>query len=72
MSLATAIPSGTAAIPVEHAAARRTFLSKVLVFVRRQPLGTLGLVLVVVTVAVLTNLVVDLLYVWLDPRIRLN
>ena len=28
--------------------------------------------MLVVTVAVLTNLAVDLLYVWLDPRIRLN
>ena len=33
---------------------------------------TQALVMVVVTFAVLTNLVVDLLYVWLDPRIRLN
>jgi len=48
MSLASAIPTGTAAIHVEHAPARRTFLRKALVFVRRQPLGTLGLVLVVV------------------------
>jgi len=46
MSLATAIPSGTAAIPVEHATVRRTFISKAIVFARRQPLGTLGLVLV--------------------------
>jgi len=33
---------------------------------------TQALVMLVATVAVLTNLVVDLLYVWLDPRIRLN
>src|SRR4029079_8228730 len=32
---------------------------------------TQALVMVVVTFAVLTNLVVDLAYVWLDPRIRL-
>src|SRR6059058_85432 len=30
-----------------------------------------SLVMVVVTIAVLSNLVVDLLYAWLDPRIRL-
>ncbi len=46
MSVATAISSGTAAIPVEHATAQRTFLGKAIVFARRQPLGTLGLVLV--------------------------
>ena len=46
MSVATAISSGTAAIPVEHASAQRTFLGKAIVFARRQPLGTLGLVLV--------------------------
>ena len=33
---------------------------------------TQALVMSVVTIAVLTNLVVDLVYVWLDPRIRLN
>jgi peptide/nickel transport system permease protein len=33
---------------------------------------TQALVMVVVTVAVLTNLLVDLLYVWLDPRVRLS
>ena len=32
---------------------------------------TQALVMVVVTIAVLTNLVVDLFYAWLDPRIRL-
>ena len=32
---------------------------------------TQALVMFVVTVAVLSNLVVDLLYAWLDPRIRL-
>src|SRR6266403_1449446 len=32
---------------------------------------TQALVMVVVTIAVLSNLVVDLLYAWLDPRIRL-
>jgi peptide/nickel transport system permease protein len=32
---------------------------------------TQGLVMLVVTIAVLSNLVVDLLYAWLDPRIRL-
>ena len=32
---------------------------------------TQALVMLVVTVAVLTNLAVDLLYAWLDPRIRL-
>lgn len=47
MPLATALPTGTAALPVEHAP-RRTFLGKTIVFVRRQPLGTLGLVLVLV------------------------
>ncbi len=31
---------------------------------------TQALVMLVVTVFVLTNLVVDLLYAWLDPRIR--
>jgi peptide/nickel transport system permease protein len=46
MSLASAIPTGTAAVRVEHAPARRTLLSRTIVFVRRQPLGTLGLVLV--------------------------
>jgi peptide/nickel transport system permease protein len=33
---------------------------------------TQALVMLVVTIAILTNLVVDLLYAWLDPRIRLN
>jgi peptide/nickel transport system permease protein len=33
---------------------------------------TQALVMVVVTIAVVTNLMVDLLYAWLDPRIRLN
>lgn len=33
---------------------------------------TQALVMVVVTIAVVTNLLVDLLYAWLDPRIRLN
>jgi len=33
---------------------------------------TQGLVLLVVTIAVLCNLIVDLLYAWLDPRIRLS
>jgi peptide/nickel transport system permease protein len=33
---------------------------------------TQALVMVVVTIAVLSNLVVDLLYAWLDPRIRLR
>jgi len=33
---------------------------------------TQALVMVVVTIAILTNLVVDLFYAWLDPRIRLN
>src|SRR5437763_248120 len=32
---------------------------------------TQALVMVVVTIAVLSNLVVDLLYAWFDPRIRL-
>ena len=32
---------------------------------------TQALVMLVVTIAVLSNLVVDLLYAWLDPRIRL-
>ncbi len=32
---------------------------------------TQALVMVTVTIAVLSNLVVDLLYAWLDPRIRL-
>jgi peptide/nickel transport system permease protein len=31
---------------------------------------TQALTMLVVTVFVLTNLVVDLLYAWLDPRIR--
>jgi peptide/nickel transport system permease protein len=31
---------------------------------------TQGIVMLIVTVFVLTNLVVDLLYAWLDPRIR--
>jgi peptide/nickel transport system permease protein len=48
MSLATTIPSGTAAIPVENVATKRTFLMKSIAFVRRQPLGTLGLVLVLI------------------------
>lgn len=33
---------------------------------------TQGLVLLVVTIAVFSNLAVDLLYAWLDPRIRLS
>ncbi len=33
---------------------------------------TQALVMVVVTIAVLTNLFVDLMYAWFDPRIRLN
>jgi peptide/nickel transport system permease protein len=33
---------------------------------------TQALVMVVVTIAIMTNLVVDLFYAWLDPRIRLN
>jgi peptide/nickel transport system permease protein len=33
---------------------------------------TQALVMLVVTIAILTNLVVDLLYAWLDPRIRLT
>ena len=33
---------------------------------------TQALVMVVVTIAVVTNLLVDLFYAWLDPRIRLN
>jgi peptide/nickel transport system permease protein len=33
---------------------------------------TQALVMLVVTIAVLTNLLVDLLYAWLDPRIRLR
>jgi peptide/nickel transport system permease protein len=33
---------------------------------------TQALVMLVVTIAVLSNLVVDLLYAWLDPRIRLS
>jgi peptide/nickel transport system permease protein len=33
---------------------------------------TQALVMVVVTIAILTNLFVDLLYAWLDPRIRLS
>ncbi len=33
---------------------------------------TQALVMVVVTIAILANLVVDLLYAWLDPRIRLK
>jgi peptide/nickel transport system permease protein len=33
---------------------------------------TQALVMLVVTIAVVTNLLVDLLYAWLDPRIRLN
>jgi peptide/nickel transport system permease protein len=32
---------------------------------------TQGLVILTVTIAVLSNLVVDLVYAWLDPRIRL-
>ena len=32
---------------------------------------TQALVMLVVTIAVLSNLVVDLFYAWLDPRIRL-
>jgi ABC-type dipeptide/oligopeptide/nickel transport system permease component len=33
---------------------------------------TQALVMLTVTLAVLSNLVVDLLYAWLDPRIRLK
>jgi len=33
---------------------------------------TQALVMVVVTIFVFTNLVVDILYAWLDPRIRYN
>jgi peptide/nickel transport system permease protein len=33
---------------------------------------TQALVMLTVTVFVLTNLLVDLLYAWLDPRIRFN
>ena len=33
---------------------------------------TQALVMLVVTIAILTNLVVDLFYAWLDPRIRLT
>jgi peptide/nickel transport system permease protein len=33
---------------------------------------TQALVMVVVTIAILSNLVVDLLYAWLDPRISLR
>jgi peptide/nickel transport system permease protein len=33
---------------------------------------TQGLVMLVVAIAILTNLAVDLLYAWLDPRIRLR
>ncbi len=33
---------------------------------------TQALVMLVVTIAILSNLVVDLLYAWLDPRIRLG
>jgi peptide/nickel transport system permease protein len=33
---------------------------------------TQALVMLVVTIAIVTNLLVDLLYAWLDPRIRLN
>jgi len=31
---------------------------------------TQGLVMLIVTIFVLTNLIVDMLYAWLDPRIR--
>ena len=48
MSLATAIPPGTATIPVEKAPPRRTVLRRVIAFAKRQPLGTLGLVLVLI------------------------
>jgi peptide/nickel transport system permease protein len=48
MSIATAIPPVTAAIPVENVGARRTFFRKAIAFARRQPLGTLGLVLVLI------------------------
>jgi peptide/nickel transport system permease protein len=60
MSLATTIPS-TAAIPVEHVGPRRTFLRKVIAFVRRQPLGTVGLLLVLIFA--LAGLFAD----WLAP-----
>jgi peptide/nickel transport system permease protein len=33
---------------------------------------TQGLVILIVTIAVVSNLVVDLFYAWLDPRIRLS
>ena len=33
---------------------------------------TQALVMVVVTIFVFTNLLIDLLYAWLDPRIRYN
>ena len=33
---------------------------------------TQALVMLVVTIFVITNLVVDLLYAWLDPRIRFS
>jgi peptide/nickel transport system permease protein len=33
---------------------------------------TQALVMLVVVVSVVTNLVVDLLYAWLDPRIRFS
>ena len=48
MDLSTAIPTGPAAIPVDDASAPRTFLRKAIAFARRQPLGTLGLVLVLI------------------------
>jgi ABC-type dipeptide/oligopeptide/nickel transport system permease component len=33
---------------------------------------TQALVMLVVTIAILSNLAVDMLYAWLDPRIRLR
>jgi peptide/nickel transport system permease protein len=48
MSIATAIPPVTAAIPVENVRPQRTLLRKAIAFARRQPLGTLGLVLVLI------------------------
>src|SRR5690242_14955184 len=61
MSLASTIPPGTATVPVEKAAPRRTFLRKAIAFARRQPLGMLGLVLVLIFA--LAGLFAD----WLAP-----